>query len=33
MTINYEFPTPTLISVNGVGLEVFEAGQKNWGRL
>lgn len=32
MTINYEFPTPTLISVNGVELEVFEAGQKNLGR-
>ncbi|ALS01782.1 epoxide hydrolase [Enterococcus silesiacus] len=32
MTNNYEFPTPTLISVNGVELEVFEAGQKNGGR-
>ncbi|MGF9979627.1 alpha/beta fold hydrolase [Viridibacillus arvi] len=32
MTNNYEFPTSTLISVNGVKLEVFEAGQKNWGR-
>lgn len=28
MTNNNEFPTPTLISVNGVELEVFEAGQK-----
>ncbi|MBP2099723.1 alpha/beta fold hydrolase [Enterococcus rivorum] len=32
MTKNYEFPTPTLISVNGVKLEVFEAGQENMGR-
>lgn len=27
MNINFEFPTPTLISVNGIELEVFEAGQ------
>lgn len=27
-----DFPTPTLISVNGVTLEVFEAGQNNAGR-
>jgi len=32
MTNNYEFPTPTLISGNGVELEVFEAGQKNGGQ-
>lgn len=32
MTNNYEFPTPTHISVNGVDLEIFEAGQKNLGR-
>lgn len=32
MTINYKFPIPTLISVNGVELEVFEAGQKNGGQ-
>ncbi|WP_375179240.1 alpha/beta fold hydrolase [Enterococcus rotai] len=32
MTNNNEFPTPTLISVNDVELEVFEAGQKNEGR-
>ncbi|EOH96690.1 hypothetical protein UAW_01855 [Enterococcus haemoperoxidus ATCC BAA-382] len=32
MTNNYEFPTPTLISVNDVELEVFEAGQKNGGQ-
>lgn len=33
MTNNYEFPTPTLISGNGVELEVFEAGQKMGGNL
>lgn len=33
MTNNDGFPTPTLISVNGVALEVFEAGQKNVGHL
>lgn len=27
MNTNFEFPTPTLISVNGIELEVFEAGQ------
>lgn len=32
MTNNYEFPTPTRISGNGVELEVFEAGQKNGGQ-
>jgi pimeloyl-ACP methyl ester carboxylesterase len=32
MTNNYEFPKPTLISGNGVELEVFEAGQKNGGQ-
>lgn len=32
MTNNYEFPTPTFISGNGVELEVFEAGQKNGGQ-
>lgn len=32
MTKNYEFPTSTLISVNGVKLEVYEAGQKNKGK-
>ncbi len=25
------FPVPTLVSVNGIELEVFEAGQANWG--
>ncbi|EOL43759.1 alpha/beta fold hydrolase [Enterococcus caccae] len=32
MKNNNEFPTPTLIAVNGVELEVFEAGQQNLGR-
>ncbi|MBO0475136.1 hypothetical protein IGL98_000332 [Enterococcus sp. DIV0840] len=32
MTNNDGFPTATLISVNGVELEVFEAGQKNVGQ-
>jgi pimeloyl-ACP methyl ester carboxylesterase len=32
MKNNNEFPTPTLISVNGVELEIFEAGQQNLGR-
>ena len=27
-----DFPKPTLISVNGVELEVFEAGQQNAGK-
>jgi len=27
-----DFPNPTLISVNGVELEVFEAGQQNAGK-
>jgi len=27
-----EFPNPTMISVNGVKLEVFEAGQQNTGK-
>ncbi len=31
MTTTYEFPLPTLISLNGIELEVFEAGQKNKG--
>jgi epoxide hydrolase A/B len=32
MSIPANFPKPTLISVNGVELEVFEAGQQNAGR-
>ncbi|HDR8183767.1 TPA: alpha/beta hydrolase [Bacillus thuringiensis] len=32
MINNNEFPTPKLISVNSVELEVFEAGEINWGR-
>jgi pimeloyl-ACP methyl ester carboxylesterase len=32
MTNNNEFPTPKLISVNSVELEVFETGEINWGR-
>ncbi|MEI5993732.1 alpha/beta fold hydrolase [Candidatus Enterococcus mansonii] len=32
MTNKYEFPTSTLIAVNGVELEIFEAGQQNYGR-
>ncbi|MEI5989783.1 hypothetical protein A5881_001276 [Enterococcus termitis] len=32
MKNNNEFPTPTFISVNGVELEIFEAGQQNFGR-
>ncbi|ELP30076.1 alpha/beta fold hydrolase [Rhodopirellula baltica] len=31
MTISTAFPKPTLISINGVELEVFQAGQKNAG--
>ncbi|KLU06419.1 Epoxide hydrolase [Rhodopirellula islandica] len=31
MSISTEFPKPTLISVNGVDLEVFQAGQENAG--
>ena len=31
MPNSIDFPEPTLISVNGVELEVFEAGQENEG--
>ncbi len=31
MSHQVEFPTPTLVSVNGIELEVFEAGQENIG--